>query len=117
MMKDPEKKKMFEDYSASMQQAVEKLQNDPEMKDFFEDIKKNGIEAIKKYENDDNLLRKFSMATGGPGGPTGFPVPGMAGMGGAPAAVAPSFKPGDEVYITGLSKKPELNGQKAMVVP
>merc|ERR1719450_303564 len=47
----------------------------------------------------------------------------MPGMGGAaarpaaPAVAAPAFKPGDEVFIKGLAKAPELNGKKAMVVP
>merc|ERR1719510_2905152 len=42
----------------------------------------------------------------------------MGGMGGAPPPpAAPAFKPGDEVIINGLSKAPELNGRKAMVVP
>jgi len=99
LIKDPAKKKMFEDYNTNMQQAVEKLKNDPEMKDFFEDVEKNGMEAFAKYENDERILRKFSMATGG--------LPDMP----------PSFKPGDEVFITGLAKAPELNGKKAMVVP
>merc|ERR1740121_1308792 len=36
-----------------------------------------------------------------------------------PAAAAPAkfYKPGDEVFIRGLAKAPELNGKKAMVVP
>merc|ERR1712072_128198 len=44
---------------------------------------------------------------------------GMMGGGVAPPAPpAPSaFKPGDEVFIRGLQKAPELNGKKAMVVP
>merc|ERR1719436_2158782 len=47
-------------------------------------------------------------------------MPGMGGMGGMgapPPAPARAFKPGDEVFIRGLSKAPELNGKKAMVVP
>merc|ERR1719440_982876 len=46
---------------------------------------------------------------------------GMPGGGAPPAAPAPAavrtFQPGDEVFIRGLSKAPELNGKKAMVVP
>lgn len=114
LMEDPEKKKMVEQYASQMQSAVQNLENDPEMKDFFEDIKKNGLEAMKKYENDERVLKKFSMATGGPNS-----IPGMMGgmaAGGAPAT-AKTYKPGDEVIIKGLSKAPELNGKKAMVVP
>merc|ERR1719291_910755 len=50
----------------------------------------------------------------------GMPAP---GAGGAPGAAPPapgqvrSFKPGDEVIVSGLKAKPELNGKKAMVVP
>lgn len=124
MMADPEKKKAFEESQMKMQSAVEDLRNDPEMKDFFEDVQKNGFEALKKYESDPRILRKFSAATGG--------VPGFPGMdqamaadraGGMPpapppaAAAAVSYKPGDEVFIRGLTKAPELNGKKAMVVP
>lgn len=114
--KDPEKMKALEAYQTQMKESVEKLKQDPEMKEFFADIEKNGLDALKKYENNDEILRKFSMATGGPMGPLG----GMSGMGAPPAAQsapAPSFKPGDEVIINGLAKAPELNGKKAMVVP
>uniref|UniRef100_A0A7S4RCB1 STI1/HOP DP domain-containing protein n=1 Tax=Alexandrium monilatum TaxID=311494 RepID=A0A7S4RCB1_9DINO len=114
IMKDPAKKKMFDDYQTQMQSAVQKLKDDPEMKDFFEDVEKNGMEAIAKWQKDERILRKFSQATGGV---PGMGMPGMGGMGAPPAAAAPAFKPGDEVIIQGLSKAPELNGKKAMVVP
>jgi len=124
ILQDPEKKKQIEQYSNMMQSSVEKLKQDPEMKEFFEDIEKNGLEAFKKYEKDERILRKFSEATGGPMGGMGG-MPGMGGLGGMgapaagapPAAAAPLHKPGDQVWITGLSKAPELNGKKAMVVP
>mmetsp|Transcript_32341 Transcript_32341/g.73705 ORF Transcript_32341/g.73705 Transcript_32341/m.73705 type:complete len:179 (-) Transcript_32341:188-724(-) len=58
---------------------------------------------------------------GMPGMPPGMPgMPGMGGPGGMPGMGGPppaSYKPGDEVIINGLSKAPELNGKKAMVVP
>jgi len=127
ILKDPEKKKQIEQYSNMMQNSVEKLKADPEMKAFFEDIEKNGLEAFKKYEKDERILRKFSEATGGPMGGLGGlgGMGGMPGMGGpqagappaAAAGAAPTHKPGDQVWITGLSKAPELNGKKAMVVP
>merc|ERR1719254_215183 len=111
---------MFQKQQESMMKAVEKLKDDPEMKDFFEDVKKEGFEALKKYENNPTVLRKFSEATGGPqammGGMGGMPG-GMPGAGAPPAAPAKTFKPGDEVFIRGLAKAPELNGKKAMVVP
>jgi len=107
VMADPAKKKALEDYSVNMQSAVEKLKDDPEMKEFFEDIQKDGLGALKKYESNERVLKKFSEATGGVPG-----MPPMPGMGAAPA-----FKPGDQVIISGLSKAPELNGKKAMVVP
>mmetsp|Transcript_24917 Transcript_24917/g.45756 ORF Transcript_24917/g.45756 Transcript_24917/m.45756 type:complete len:166 (-) Transcript_24917:98-595(-) len=46
-------------------------------------------------------------------------MPGMPGMpgGGMPAGAPPAVKAGDEVYIRGLTKAPQLNGKKAMVVP
>jgi len=114
IMKDPAKKKMFDDYQTQMQSAVQKLKDDPEMKDFFEDVEKNGMEAIARWQKDERILRKFSQATGGV---PGMGMPGMGGMGAPPAAAAPAFKPGDQVIINGLSKAPELNGKKAMVVP
>lgn len=124
IMKDPAKKKAFEDYSGQMQTAVQKLKDDPEMKEFFEDVEKNGMEAIGKWQKDERILQKFSRATGGVPGMPGMPgmggpggMPGMGGMGGMGAPAAPSYKPGDEVIINGLSKAPELNGKKAMVVP
>jgi len=117
LMKDPEKMKQMQAFQEQTQSAVEKLRQDPEMKQFFEDIDKMGFEALKKYENDDKVLAKFSAATGGPGAMPGMmggmPAP---GMGGAPAAPL-VYKPGDEVYIRGLTKAPQLNGKKAMVVP
>eukprot|EP00441_Pelagodinium_beii_P041968 CAMPEP_0197633760 /NCGR_PEP_ID=MMETSP1338-20131121/10050_1 /TAXON_ID=43686 ORGANISM="Pelagodinium beii, Strain RCC1491" /NCGR_SAMPLE_ID=MMETSP1338 /ASSEMBLY_ACC=CAM_ASM_000754 /LENGTH=269 /DNA_ID=CAMNT_0043205493 /DNA_START=195 /DNA_END=1004 /DNA_ORIENTATION=- len=118
MMQDPEKKKQMEAYQARTQAAVAKLQDDPELKDFFDDVKKNGLEAMKKYENDERILEKFSSATGGPQSMPGMDalMGGAGGMGAAPPA-APALKPGDEVIINGLSKAPELNGKKAMVVP
>jgi len=122
MMEDPAKRAAIEEYSKMMQGSVEKLKSDPEMKDFFEDIEKNGMEAFKKYESNEKILRKFSEATGGPMGMPGMGG-GKAGMGGAaaspaaPAVAAPTYKPGDEVFIKGLAKAPELNGKKAMVVP
>jgi len=116
IMNDPAKKKAFEEYQTQMQTAVAGLKDDPEMKPFFEEVEKNGPEAaIKMFETNENILRKFSLATGGPLG-----MPGMPGAGGMPApppAVAPTFKPGDQVIISGLAKAPELNGKKAMVVP
>eukprot|EP00933_Yihiella_yeosuensis_P007362 TRINITY_DN112358_c0_g1_i1.p1 TRINITY_DN112358_c0_g1~~TRINITY_DN112358_c0_g1_i1.p1 ORF type:complete len:326 (-),score=95.67 TRINITY_DN112358_c0_g1_i1:100-1077(-) len=123
MMKDPEKQKQLEEYGKMTQSAVEKLKDDPELQDFFEDVRKNGISAMKKYENDERILEKFSKATGGPGA-----MPGMGGMFGGmpgagaggmptPAASQPAYKPGDMVIIKGLSKAPELNDKKAMVVP
>jgi len=113
IMKDPAKKQAFEDYSTKMQSAVAKLKDDPEMKDFFADIEKNGMDAMQKWQGDERILRKFSQATGGVPG-----MPPMPGMGAPPAAAAPAaFKPGDEVIVRGLSKAPELNGKKAMVVP
>jgi len=119
IMNDPAKKKAFEDYQAQMQSSVAKLKEDPEMKPFFAEVEKNGPEAaIKMFEKDENILRKFSLATGGPMGMPGMPgMPGMGGMQPPPQSVAPSFKPGDEVIINGLAKAPELNGRKAMVVP
>jgi len=117
MMQDPEKKKAYEAYAKQTQDAVAKLQNDPELKDFFEDVQKNGLEAMKKYENDERILEKFSRATGGPQAMPGMEAM-MGGMGGAPPPrAAPAFKPGDEVIISDLVQKPELNGRKAMVVP
>jgi hypothetical protein len=121
IMEDPEKAKMITQWQEQMQASVKKLEDDPEMKDFFADIKANGLEAMKKYESDERILRKFSMATGGPQNMPG--MPGMPGMGGTPApgmaatAAPRTFKPGDQVIITGLGKAPELNGRKAMVVP
>jgi len=123
MMQDPEKKKAMEAYQQQTQDAVAKLQDDPELKDFFADIQKNGLDAMKKYENDERILEKFSRATGGPQAMPGMEamMGGMGGMGGAappvPPRAAPTYKPGDEVIINGLSKAPELNGRKAMVVP
>lgn len=122
LMADPEKKKMLEDYSASMQTNVNNLREDPEMKEFFTEIDACGQDmtavqnVMKKYEGNEEVLRKFSQASGGPGA---LPA-GMGGMGGAPAAPAvpvKSFKPGDQVIINGLAKAPELNGKKAMIVP
>lgn len=119
--KDPEKLKALEAYQKQMQESVEKLKQDPSMKEFFADIEKNGLDALKKYENDPEVLRKFSMVTGGPMGPLGqmSGVTPPAAAQGAPAAAqaASKFKPGDEVIISGLAKAPELNGKKAMVVP
>lgn len=123
IMKDPAKKKMLEDQSAQMQSVVEGLKDDPEMKEFFEDMQKGGLDALQKYENNPEILRKFSQATAGVAGmPSmesmagGAPPPGaMAGAPAAGAVVNP--QPGAEVYIQGLSKAPELNGKKAMVVP
>jgi hypothetical protein len=118
VMADPEKRKAMEAWQSQIQGGVEKLKNDPEMKAFFEDIEKNGADAMKKYEKDENILRKFSEATGGP---EAFGM--MPGMGGVPGVgtsepgAVPSFKAGDEVIINGLKAKPELNGKKAMVVP
>merc|ERR1712203_1294641 len=115
------KKKAMEQWSSQIQGAVEKLKEDPEMKAFFEDVEKNGMEAMKKYEKDERILRKFSEATGGPesiASMMGMPAPGAA-PGAAPMAPGQvrSFKPGDEVIVSGLKAKPELNGKKAMVVP
>jgi len=113
IMKDPEKMKQMEAFQAQTQAAVEKLREDPEMKQFFEDVDKMGLAALEKYQNDERILSKFSQATGGPmaGGM------GMPGMGAMPSSMPKVFKPGDEVYINGLAKAPELNGKKAMVVP
>merc|ERR1740138_1592924 len=118
LMKDPEKVKMFQKQQEGMMKAVDKLKDDPDMKDFFEDVKKEGFEALKKYENNPTVLRKFSEATGGPAAMMGG-MGGMPGAGAPPAAPAAvrTYKPGDEVFIRGLAKAPELNGKKAMVVP
>lgn len=107
IMADPEKAKAMEAYNKQMQERVAKLRADPEMKEFFEDIDKNGMEAVKNWEQNEGILLKFSQAMGG--------VPGAAPGGVAPAA--PAFQPGQEVIIKDLSKKPEINGKKAMVVP
>eukprot|EP00401_Gymnodinium_catenatum_P079389 CAMPEP_0117512372 /NCGR_PEP_ID=MMETSP0784-20121206/28996_1 /TAXON_ID=39447 /ORGANISM="" /LENGTH=316 /DNA_ID=CAMNT_0005308087 /DNA_START=54 /DNA_END=1004 /DNA_ORIENTATION=- len=114
IMQDPEKQKALENWQAQVQSSVEKLQKDPEMKEFFEEMKNDPEGTLKKYENDENILRKFSMATGGPGS-----MPGMMGGATMPGGGAPArtYRPGDEVIIKGLSKAPELNGKKAMVVP
>jgi len=118
-MSDPEKRKAMEEYSKNTAAAVEKLKADPEMKEFFEDVEKNGLEALKKWEKNEAVLAKFSRAMGGPMSMAG--MGGAAAAGGAPPAVAapssPAFAPGAEVIINGLSKAPELNGKKAMVVP
>jgi len=105
IMSDPEKAKAMEEYDKQMKERVAKLRADPEMKEFFEDIDKNGMEAIQNWENNEAVLLKFSEAMGG--------VPGAGGA--VPAGNV--FKPGQEVIIKDLSKKPELNGKKAMVVP
>lgn len=116
IMKDPEKMKQMQAFQEQTQKAVDALRSDPEMKQFFEDVDKMGLEALKKYENDERILAKFSQATGGPGSmPAGFPGMGGGMPGGPPPA--PILKPGDEVYIRGLTKAPQLNGKKAMVVP
>lgn len=115
VMKDPEKAKAIQQMQDSMKSAVDKLKEDPELQEFFEDVRRDGMAGIKKWENDEMVLRKFSAATGGPQSLAGL----YGGMGGAPPAapVATSFKLGDQVIIKGLSKAPELNGKKAMVVP
>lgn len=115
VMKDPEKRKAIEMMQQNMQSAVEKLKQDPELQEFFEDVKNNGLDGLKKWENNERVLRKFSEATGGPQSLANM----YAGMGSPPPPVAPvrSFKVGDEVIIKGLEKAPQLNGQKAMVVP
>merc|ERR1719277_2010265 len=107
VMADPAKKKAMEDWGKQIEGAVSKLKEDPEMKAFFEDVEKNGLEAMKKYEKDERILRKFSEATGGPESIAqmmGMPAPGAAGAPGA-APLAPgevrSFKPGDEVIVSG----------------
>jgi len=113
--KDPAKKKAFDEYNKFMASRVEKMKEDPELKEFFEDVQKNGLSAIAKYEKDEKVMRKFSQMAGGvPGMP---PMPGMPGTGAPAAPAGGAFKPGDEVIISGLSKAPELNGKKAMVVP
>jgi len=128
LMKDPEKKKAIDEWQARAQSGVEKLKQDPEMAAFFEDVEKNGMDALKRYEGNDVVLQKFSAAMGGPedmlkamggsGGMGGMGGGMGAGMGaGVAAPAARSFKPGDEVFVTGLTKAPELNGKKAMVVP
>mmetsp|Transcript_42349 Transcript_42349/g.92247 ORF Transcript_42349/g.92247 Transcript_42349/m.92247 type:complete len:302 (-) Transcript_42349:85-990(-) len=77
LMKDPEKKKAVEEWQRKAQEGVEKLRQDPEMKAFFEDVEKNGFEALKNWEGNEEVLRKFSAATGGPAAMMG----GMGGMG------------------------------------
>lgn len=112
----PEQRQQLEKMQEQQQKGIEALKADPEMKDFFEDVEKNGMSAMQKYMDNERILQKFSKAMGGPESLQGL-VPGPA-AGGAAAAGAPvTFKPGDQVWITGLAKAPELNGKKAMVVP
>lgn len=117
VMADPEKRKAVEQWQAQLQGGIERLKSDPEMKDFFQDIEKNGMAAMAKYEKDERISRKLSEAMVGPEA-----VGTMKGMAGAPGVrspvgAPPSFEAGDTVFIHGLQGRPELNGEKAVVVP
>jgi|EP00927_Polykrikos_kofoidii_P055214 hypothetical protein len=109
MMANPQTARMMQTVSEQMQATLSKLGKDPELTDFFADIKANGLDAMKKYDGDERILRKLSQATG----ETPSPLETLDSHRGTTS----SFNAGDTVHICGLSKAPELNGQKAMVIP
>merc|ERR1719433_106335 len=124
MMEDPVKRKAMEALQHQLQGSMAKLQLDPEMKHFFEDVRKNGMDAMQKYEKDERILKKFTEATAGFEELTsamGASLPGVPPRGeptsGADASAVTSWHPGDMVIIHGLQARPELNDEKAMVVP